>query len=165
MKKFQQLPLKIPKIYLAFNYTKTLFKKNHFSDYQKLSFTIGIIYLWFGILKIFPNYSPAEGIAFDTIKWLTFNLIVKQTAIILLGIAEIAIGFLLIFYYQKRTVIQIALTHIFFTFLPLIIFPNKSFLHFPFGFSLIGQYIFKNIIIVSVLLILLNNTKQIAKEN
>lgn len=90
-----------------------MFKKNHFSDYQKLSFTIGIIYLWFGLLKIFPIYSPAESIAFDTIKWLTFNLIVKQTAIILLGIAEILIGFLLIFYYQKRTVIQIALTHIF----------------------------------------------------
>jgi hypothetical protein len=40
-----------------------------------LRISIGIIFVWFGLLKFFPEYSPAEELASDTISKLTINLI------------------------------------------------------------------------------------------
>lgn len=138
----------------------TKIRKFQFSEHRVLATLIGIVYLWFGALKIFPQLSPAEEIAFDVVRWLTFGTLPKQTAIYLLGIGEILIGLALIFFSNRKIVFKIALAHMFCTFLPLFIFPEKSFIHFPFAFSLVGQYIFKNIIIVGILL---NSTSKTEK--
>ncbi|CAL2057713.1 doxx family protein [Tenacibaculum sp. 190524A05c] len=126
-----------------------------YSEHQILSTLVGIVYLWFGFLKIFPQLSPAEEIAYQVIDWLTFGLLPKQLAIYILGIGEIGIGIALLFYAKRNIVIKITLAHMFCTFLPLFIFPGESFAYFPYAFSLLGQYIFKNIIIVGILIILL----------
>lgn len=135
-----------------FNKPKSPYK---FSEHQILATLIGIVYLWFGLLKIFPQLSPAEEIAYQVIDLITFGLFPKQLAIYTLGIGEIFIGFALIFYSKKTIVIKITLAHMLCTFLPLFVFPGESFAYFPYAFSLLGQYIFKNIIIVGILLILL----------
>lgn len=57
-----------------------------------LSVCIGIIYLWFGMLKFFPGVSPAETIAMDTIHELTFGLIEPHLSLLLLAIWETAGG-------------------------------------------------------------------------
>ena len=43
------------------------------------SVCIGVVYLWFGMLKFFPGISPAETIAIDTITELTLGVVSPHT--------------------------------------------------------------------------------------
>ena len=131
--------------------------KHKTSSNQVLAISIGVVYLWFGTLKYFPGVSPAEGLAQNTISALTFNLIPSSVSIILLAILESLVGLLLILNVYRRGIVVIALIHIVFTFTPLFLFPKQVFVDVPFQLSLLGQYIIKNFIIVSALLILYNS--------
>ncbi|GAA4888657.1 hypothetical protein GCM10023311_10760 [Flaviramulus aquimarinus] len=132
----------------------SVFKNLKFSNLTAIC--IGIVYLWFGLLKFFPDLSPAEDIAKRTINVLSFGFIPSYIAIILLAIWETGLGILLIINKYSRLAIRLALIHMLFTFTPLILFPELTFSDSPFSFTLLGQYIVKNIIIISVLLTLLN---------
>lgn len=121
-----------------------------------LAISIALVYLWFGVLKFFPHLSPAEDLAKNTITVLTLGLIPPNISIILLAIWETAIGVILLTNYFRRPIIILALVHMLFTFTPLLFFPKESF-NLPFVFTLLGQYIFKNLIIIAALIILYNN--------
>jgi len=119
-----------------------------------LSISIGLVYLWFGVLKFFPGISPAESIAKETINQLTFGFIPSNISINLLAIWESGIGLLLIANFFKRTVIIITSIHLVFTFTPLFLFPEPVFNNVPFLPTMLGQYILKNIIIAGALITL-----------
>ena len=119
-----------------------------------LAISIGICYLWFGILKFFPGLSPADMLAKDTISMLTFGFVSPTVSIVLLAVWEVAIGLALIFNLYIRQVIVLTLVHMVCTFTPLLFFPELSFQQAPFTLTLVGQYIIKNLIIVSALLML-----------
>jgi uncharacterized membrane protein YphA (DoxX/SURF4 family) len=137
--------------------------KKNLIDNHLLAITIGVIYLWFGSLKYFPGFSPAEEIAKKTIDVITFGLIPSNVSVILLAIWETTIGiFLLLNIYRKQVAI-IALIHITLTFTPLFLFPKELFLEIPFKLTFMGQYIFKNLVIVGGLVSIYNQTL-IAKE-
>jgi len=119
-----------------------------------LSISIGIVYLWFGLLKFFPGLSPADMLAKETISLLTFDMIPQHVGILLLAILEVAIGLCLIFNFQLKKVIIAALTHLVLTFVPVVFFPDISFSAAPFSLTLVGQYIVKNIVIISALLMI-----------
>jgi len=123
-----------------------------------LAMSIGLVYLWFGILKFFPHLSPAEDLAKNTITILTGKLIPQDVAIILLAIWETLIGVFLVFNIFRKPIIILALVHLLFTFTPLLFFPNDSF-ELPFVFTLLGQYIFKNLIIIVALIMLYVNVE------
>ncbi len=123
-----------------------------------LRISIGSIYLIFGSLKFFPNLSPAEELAGVTINMMTFNIISASTGLFLLAIMESGIGLLLILNKQMKKVLVIALLHMVCTFLPLILLPGYSFQDSPFTLSIVGQYILKNLILVSAMLVLYANT-------
>ena len=125
-----------------------------------MAICIGIVYLWFGVLKFYPNLSPAEAIAKDTITILSIGIIPSNISIIMLAIWETAIGILLITNNYQRLAIILALVHITLTFTPLLVFPELIFSDAPFSFTLLGQYIAKNIIIISALITLLNKTSE-----
>src|ERR1035437_3172172 len=57
-----------------------------------LRISLGIVFLWFGLLKFFPGVSPAEDIAGRTIATLTFGLIKPSLALPLLAVWECTIG-------------------------------------------------------------------------
>ena len=124
-------------------------KENHI-----LAISIGLVYIWFGALKFFPSLSPAEDLAKNTIDSLTVGLIPSTVSIIVLAIWESVIGVCLLLNIYRKQVIILALIHMFFTFSPLFFFPDLSFNSLPVGFSLVGQYIFKNLIIISALITL-----------
>lgn len=111
--------------------------------------SIGIIYVWFGMLKFFHGYSPAEDLAINTIHKLTAGLIPAQTSLILLASWETVVGVLLILGWQVKKVLLFLVLHMICTFTPLLFFPELSFKFLPYGFTLVGQYIMKNIIILS----------------
>ena len=124
-----------------------------------LRIPIGIVYLWFGGLKLFPGWSPAETLAKNTVQELSLGLIAGRPAILFVAILEVVIGIFLIFGRYKKTTILVTLMHMAFTFTPLFFFSEQSFQIAPLVPTLLGQYIGKNIIIIGALLTLM------AKEN
>ena len=120
---------------------------------------IGLVYVWFGALKFLPGLSPAENLAVSTIHELSLHLFSDQLALILLAIWEVSIGVLLIFNLYKRAALYLALLHIVLTFTPFIFFPELVFTQAPFGLTLVGQYIVKNLIILGVLVVLIKHGK------
>lgn len=119
-----------------------------------LESSIGVIYLWFGVLKFFPNYSPAEALAADTLDLLTLHLFDKQILVWTLAFAELFIGLALILKIKSKYVIWGLLVHMGGTFSPILFFPEQVFTHPPFGFSIVGQYIMKNLVIISAALVI-----------
>lgn len=119
-----------------------------------LRISIGIIYVWFGALKFFPNLSPADQLAKDTIYLITFGLIPNNISIILLALWETLLGFVLIVGVWRRAVFYILLLHMACTFVPLFFFVDVSFTNSPYAFTLVGQYIMKNLIIICAALVL-----------
>ena len=123
--------------------------------------SIGIVYLWFGMLKFFVGISPAEDLAKATIEQLTFGILTPELSIILLAIWETLIGLLLIGHLFVKFALKLALIHIVLTFLPFLFFPDLVFTQAPFSLTLLGQYIIKNVIILGVLIVLLKESNQL----
>ena len=122
-----------------------------------LSISLGLVYIWFGALKFFPGLSPAEQLAAQTISVMTFGLIPDNVSLFLLAIWEVAVGLLFLSGKCRRLTIGLMLLHMVCTFTPLLFFPEVSFNDPPYGFSLVGQYIFKNIVLIAAALTLLAN--------
>ena len=113
---------------------------------------IFIIFFWFGLLKIL-DMSPAQQFVQDTVYWMPFLSAENWTYVI--GIWEMLIG--LFFLFKKTTIIAMILLFIQMsgTFLPLIILPEVTFQDSnPFFPTLEGQYIIKNIIIITAALVI-----------
>lgn len=119
-----------------------------------LRISIGIIYVWFGALKFYPNLSPADQLAKDTIYLITFGLIPNHVSIILLALWETLLGVVLIAGLWKRAAFYILMLHMACTFVPLFFFKDISFTNSPYAFTLVGQYIMKNLIIIAAALVL-----------
>ncbi|WP_445381755.1 doxx family protein [Robiginitalea sp. IMCC43444] len=116
---------------------------------------LGLVYLWFGFLKFFSGLSPAEELAGATISQLTLGLLDAPTGLFLLAVWETVVGLLLLTGLFKRIALQAAIVHICCTFLPLIFFPQWCFTEIPFGLTLVGQYIIKNVVFLGIMLLLL----------
>lgn len=116
-----------------------------------LAISIGIVYAWFGVLKFFFELSPADALAKHTIKFLTFGLIPDNISIIMLAVVEVGIGLCLLFNFKLKTVISIAIMHLICAFIPVLFFPEVSFTKAPYALTLVGQYIVKNIVLISAL--------------
>lgn len=136
----------------------SLLKWADINSHSFLRVTIGIVYILYGGLKLFPHYSPAEQLAVDTIEKLSLGFLSGSPAIISLGIMEILIGLCLVFRFRLRWIIYAAIGHIMGTFLPVFFFPEAIFTDAPISLSLVGQYIMKNLIIIGALFVLYAKT-------
>ena len=114
-----------------------------------LRVSLGINFLWFGVLKFFPGQSPAQQIATITIERLTFGFIQPDVSIMLLAIWETLIGIGLISGLFLRLTLFLLFTQMIGTMTPLILFPAETFTKFPFAPTLEGQYIIKNLVLIS----------------
>jgi uncharacterized membrane protein YphA (DoxX/SURF4 family) len=128
-------------------------------SFTLLRISIGIIYLWFGALKYFPNLSPADQLAKDTIHLITFGLIPDNVSITLLAIWETTLGLVLVLGIWQRLAFYVLMLHMACTFVPLFFFTDLSFTHLPYAFTLVGQYILKNLIIICAALVLYAKAK------
>lgn len=125
-----------------------------------LQLSIGIVYLWFGALKFFPNLSPAENLAIDTIDELTLSLIPSRISLITLAIWETLVGLCLILNWYSKATVRITVLHMVLTFTPLYFFPDLIFKDSFLSLTLLGQYIIKNLIILGALGVLWIEIKQ-----
>lgn len=119
-----------------------------------LRISMGIVFVWFGVLKFFPGVSAAQDLAIRTIEMLTFGLVPEVLIINGLALWEVLIGVGLIWgKYMKATLLLLFLQMIG-TFTPVFLFPSEVFNHIPYAPTLEGQYIIKNIVIISAAMVL-----------
>lgn len=118
-----------------------------------LRFGLGIIFVWFGALKLVPGLSPAEELVRKTIYFFDPDIFLPTLAVweMLIGI-----GFLAGFVTKKfeRLTILLLFAQMPGTALPLVILPQVCWTSFPFGLTLEGQYIVKNLAIIGSALVL-----------
>ena len=113
-----------------------------------LRYSLGIIYLWFGLLKFFPGFSPAESLVMKTVDMLSFHQMSGKIGLTLIAVWEVTLGFCFMINQCKKPVLILYFIHILGTFTPLFILPDISFQYPPVGFTLVGQYIVKNLVFV-----------------
>ena len=119
-----------------------------------LRISLGIVFLWFGVLKFFPGMSPASGLATRTMAILTFGKISSSVALLVLAVWESLIGLGLIFGVAMRATLFLLFVQMLGTITPLFFFPRETFTHFPYAPTLEGQYIIKNIVLVSAAIVI-----------
>jgi uncharacterized membrane protein YphA (DoxX/SURF4 family) len=110
---------------------------------------LGVVFLWFGALKLVPGLSPAEELVRNTVYIIDPNLFLP-----ILAIWEMLIGLGLIFGKFMRLTLLLLFLQMPGTALPLIILPNVVWTIFPFGLTLEGQYIIKNMVLIGAGLVL-----------
>ena len=114
-----------------------------------LRLSLGIVFVWFGVLKFFPGLSPAQSLAGETIEALSFGILSSSQAILMLAIWESLIGLGLLTGLFLRGTLFLLWLQMLGTMTPLILFPDLCFQSFPLVPSLEGQYIIKNLVLVS----------------
>ncbi len=119
-----------------------------------LRLALGVVFFWFGVLKFFPDASPAEALAGKTIETLTFGAIPQATGLMILAVWESSIGIGLFVGRWMRAVLLLLFVQMLGTVTPLFLFPTETFTIFPIAPTLEGQYIIKNIVIVSAAIVL-----------
>lgn len=115
---------------------------------------LGIVFFWFGFIKFFPGLSPAESLATQTIETLTFGLVTPQISLPLLAVWESLIGLGLIFGVFMRATLLLLFVQMLGTITPIFLFPQAVFEVFPIAPTLEGQYIIKNVVLISAGLVL-----------
>jgi len=119
-----------------------------------LRISMGFVFLWFGALKFFPGLSPAADLATRTIERLTFGLIPPDISIFILAVWEALIGLGLIFGLFMRVTLLLLFLQMLGTILPIFFFPHEVFTVIPYAPTLEGQYIFKNMVLISAGLVI-----------
>ena len=114
-----------------------------------LRVTLGIVFVWFGILKFFPNVSPAQELATRTITVLTTGLVPDWLALPLLAAWECLIGLGLLLGRGLRGILLLLYVQMLGTLTPLVLFPSEVFAIIPYVPTLEGQYIIKNLVMIS----------------
>jgi uncharacterized membrane protein YphA (DoxX/SURF4 family) len=121
------------------------------ADYGMLILRVGlgIVFLWFGVLKFFKGLSPAEELVRNTVY-----LFDPDSFIIVLAVWESLIGIGLITGKFLRTILLLLFLQMPGTALPLVILPEKLWTVFPYGLTLEGQYIIKNLVLMGAGLVI-----------
>lgn len=119
-----------------------------------LRVSLGVVFLWFGALKFFPGLSPAQDLATRTIGLLTFGLIPAQVSIPVLAAWECLIGIGLITSIFMRATLLLLFLQMLGTITPILFFPQEVFTLIPYAPTLEGQYIIKNMVLISAGLVI-----------
>jgi uncharacterized membrane protein YkgB len=118
-------------------------KKMEKHSVNLMRYALAIVYIWFGTLKIF-GMSPAGELVEQTVFWFKPEIFIPA-----LGFVEVCIGIGFIFKKLIPATIIILLFHMAATFVPLFILPKICFDSFPYCPTLVGQYIIKNLVLIS----------------
>lgn len=110
---------------------------------------MGVVFFWFGALKLYPGLSPAEELVRKTTYFVDPDWFLP-----VLAIWEMLIGVGLIVGKYLRLTLLLLFAQMVGTALPLVVLPQAVWTVFPFGLTLEGQYIVKNLVIIGAALVL-----------
>lgn len=125
-----------------------------------LRISLGIIFIWFGILKTI-GLSPAEGLVLSTVNWMP--IFSAETWLIIIGWWEVIIGICFLFKPTLRIAIGLLAMQMAGTLLPLFILTEVTFQSgaFPYAPTMEGQYIIKNLLIISAAIVIGGTVRKI----
>ena len=127
-------------------------------SHKLLRYSLGIIFFWFGALKLI-NKSPANELVEKTVFWFPSDIFIP-----ILGFWEVAIGVFLLIRKLNRVAIFLLMAQMVGTFLPLVLLPQITFSTFPFVPTLEGQYIIKNLVLISAALVIGSNVRETPED-
>lgn len=110
---------------------------------------LGVVFFWFGALKLVPGLSPAEELVKSTIYFVDPDLFLP-----VLAVWEMAIGLGLITGKWMRFTLLLLFLQMPGTALPLLLLPQVTWTAFPYGLTMEGQYIIKNLALIGAALVL-----------
>lgn len=113
-----------------------------------LRYALGVVFVWFGALKLFNGASPAEALVVRTVFWFDPAWFIPA-----LGAWEVMIGLGLLVKPLIRLAIGLLFLQMPGTFLPLVVVPEACWVQFPFLLTLEGQYIVKNLVLIAAALV------------
>jgi|SRR5215207_10779840 len=116
-----------------------------------LRFSLGLVFLAFGVLKFFPGASPAEALVIRTIDTLTLGVISGQAALLLTAVTECFIGIALVTGKFLRTGLLVLGFSLVGIMSPLVLFFGDLFPGTP---TLEAQYVFKDIVLAAAGLVI-----------
>ncbi|WP_063798496.1 hypothetical protein [Nocardia sp. NRRL S-836] len=114
---------------------------------------LGVVYLWFGVLKLFPGGSPAQDLVERTVSALTFGIIHGDFARVSAAITEIAIALVLLSFRVPLLSAGLLVGHVVLVSTPLVLFPAEMWSG-PMQASFEGQYILKNLVTVAAAVVI-----------
>ena len=128
---------------------------NHLLLFGRISFFV--IYFWFGFLKVL-GISPAEPLVNNLFDQTLQGLMPFSYFNVLFGALECGIGIIWIIPSLTRFSLIVLLAHMAATFLPIVLLPN-DFWQDWFTPTLVGQYIIKNLALISLGLLIFHLQK------
>ena len=114
-----------------------------------LRIALGIVFIWFGALKFFPGMSPAEELVRATVPFIPGHIFLPFLAFweVVIGVGFLTGRFI-------RLTILLLFLQMPGTLSPIVLLPEYVFTVFPFGLTLTGQYIVKNVVLIAAALII-----------
>lgn len=119
-----------------------------------LRISVGIVFFWFGVLKFVPGLSPADELATRTISALTFGIVPPEISRPVLAAWECLIGLGLISGLFMRATLLLLFVQMLGTITPLVLFPHETWTIFPIAPTLEGQYILKNMVLITAAIVI-----------
>lgn len=120
-----------------------------------------VVYFWFGILKLL-DLSPANPLVMD-LQQKTLPFMSFQTFIVIFSLFEMLIGVLFLIPKATRLAFVLFILHMGMTIMPLLLLPQIAW-QGPFVPTLEGQYMIKNLILISLVVFLVSNLTPV-KQN
>jgi uncharacterized membrane protein YkgB len=114
-----------------------------------LRISLGIVFVWFGLLKVF-DVSPVSELVAKTIYWFDPDLVVPA-----LGVFEVFVGVCLIAGKLMRIALPLLVLQMAGTFLVLVMHPDVAFQHGnPLLLTVEGEFVIKNLVLLSAALVI-----------
>lgn len=121
---------------------------------------LGVVYLWFGVLKLFPGGSPAQDLVERTVSALTFGIIHGDLARVSAAITEIGIALVLLSFRAPRLCAVLLIGHVVLVSTPLVLFPGEMWSG-PLQASFEAQYILKNLVTVAAAVVIASSQPRV----
>lgn len=108
-----------------------------------LRIALGIVFIWFGALKVF-DATPVADLVADIVPILS-----DRAAVLVVGIVEIVVGLGLITGIAIRFTLGLFFLQMLGTFLVLVLRPGLSFDGNPLRLTVIGEFVVKNLVLLT----------------
>jgi uncharacterized membrane protein YkgB len=113
-----------------------------------LRYSLALIFIWFGSLKFFSGLSPTVGLIEKATEILTYGFIPSWVVVFSLGVIECLIGVGLLLNIFMRLTLFGLFSQMVATSTPLFILPDVVFSQVPYGLTMEGHHIIKNLILI-----------------
>jgi uncharacterized membrane protein YkgB len=125
-----------------------------------LRISMGLVIFGFGVLKYFPGVSPAQSIVLEVNHRLTFGLIPDNVTLVLFATIESLIGLSLITGWGLRVIIYPLAVWAVAILSPIVLFPGRLFSGPDHAPTLEGQYVLKDVILLTACLVIATHVRR-----